>query len=352
MNQANPAQPETGGLNLTPSDIYFIIFRHKAKILLFILLGLVSGATVYKQWPETFISSAQPLVRYVTEKRDVVDSEQDTRVTSAGGRGSEYILQTEIAILNSLDLAEDVAKSVGPEMLVPEPPENSNAPLATIAAGVVAGGIETEARSNVITVTFTHSDPTIPQPVLKSVIDTYIEKHVRIHRSAGGTFDDYLTQQTVQLKSKLNQAENELLNAPKKAGVMDIAEAKTTLSTEMARIQRTILEAEVELAENLTSIDEIQSTGSSGNSNVEPNPNADAEDSTFEIDTELADAVEEYENTRTALEILRSRERELLLSYTGVNRLVKGVREQIQDSENILTQIEEHFPEVNQPRIG
>ena len=349
MNQATPAQPPEGGLNLTASDIYFILFRHKTKIILIILLGLVSGATVYNFWPEEYQSEAQLLVRYVTEKREVVDSNQDTRVTSTGGRGNEHILQTEIAILNSLDLAEDVVKTIGPDNIVRELPEGHGGPLAPLAANIVADGIEAGGRSNIINLTFTHADPTLPQTVLRTTIDTYIEKHVSIHRARGGTFDDFLTQQTDQLKAKLNQTENELLTALKRAGVMDIASAKTTLTAEMARIQQTILETEVELAENLSSIEEIQSRRQTTSRNQS---NGVAELDTEEnFNAELENAFEEYEQVKTALEILKSRERELLLTYTSANSLVKGVREQISDSESKIQEFENRHPEILESKI-
>jgi uncharacterized protein involved in exopolysaccharide biosynthesis/Mrp family chromosome partitioning ATPase len=342
MNQATPAPHGQGGLNLTPSDIFFILFRHKTKIVLFALLGIVAGATVYKLWPEEYQSNAQLLVRYVTEKRDVIDSDENTRVTSAAGRGSEYILQTEIAILTSLDLAQMVAEKIGPEVIVPEYSDDMEIPIENLATSTIAEGINAEAKGNVISVQFINEHPNLPRSILQTLIDTYVERHVQVHRGTGGAFEDLLTQQTDQLKAKLAQTENELLKALNKAGVNDIREAKVTLANEMARIQQAILETQVELAESESTLGDLQEPSAIDSSSTEEEVISDGS---------LANAVDQYEATRTALEIQKSRERELLMSYTEANSLVKGVREQIQASEAKLEEIESQFPAVNQTSV-
>jgi len=343
MNQATPAPHGQGGLNLTPSDIYFILFRHKIKIILFAILGLTAGATVYKLWPEKFQSNAQLLVRYVTEKRDVVDSDENTRVTSASGYGSEHILQTEIAILTSLDLARTVADRIGPEVIVPDYTDEIKIPIENLSTLKIAEGIRAGSKGNVISIQYVNDDPTLTQNILQTLIDTYVEKHVQVHRGTGGAFEDLLIQQTDQLKAKLAQTENELLKALNKAGVHDIHEAKLTLASEMARIQQAILETQVELAESESTLGDLKTPLAGGPEST----SSDADSSTI-VNGSLAEAVEQYEATRTALEIQRSRERELLMSYTEANSLVKGVRAQIKASEERLQKIEAQHPAVNQ----
>lgn len=348
MNQATPAPHGQDGLNLTPSDIFFILFRHKTKIVLFAILGITAGATVYKLWPKEYQSDAQLLVRYVTEKREVVDSEQDTRVTSAGARGSEYILQTEVAIITSLDLAKSVADKIGPEVIVPDYSDESATPIKNLATSIIAGGINAGARGNVISIQYLNKEPELTQSILQTIIDTYVEKHIQVHRGTGGAFGDRLTQQTDQLKAKLAQTENELLNALNKAGVNDIREAKATLSSEMARIQQAILETQVELAESESSLENLMAPVA-GSASA---PNETVTEIGIIANGSLSEAVEQYEATRTALEIQKSRERELLMSYTEKNSLVKGVREQIQSSEDKLKDIETRFPAVNQSAVA
>lgn len=346
MNQATQAPHDQGGLNLTPSDIYFILFRHKVKIVLFAVLGVIAGATMYKLWPEKFQSNAQLLVRYVTEKRDVVDSDENTRVTSASGYGSEHILQTEIAILTSLDLAKSVAKEIGPEVIVPDYTDEIEIPLENLATLKVAEGIIARAKGNVISIQYINNNPTLTQTILQTLIDTYVEKHVEVHRGTGGAFEDLLTQQTDQLKAKLAQTEAELLKALNKAGVHDIHEAKLTLASEMARIQQAILETQVELAESESTLGDLTIPLADSPESTEPE-----EGSENITDGSLAEAVEQYEATRTALEIQKSRERELLMSYTEANSLVKGVRAQIKASEDKLRMIESKHPIVNQASV-
>lgn len=347
MNQATPAPHGQGGLNLTPSDIYFILFRHKTKIVLFAILGITVGAFIYKTWPKEYQSNAQLLVRYVTEKRDVVDTDQNTRVTSAGGRGTEFILDAEIAILTSLDLAQEVAKEVGPELIVPETPEGRESFRHDIATSIVSSGIKASVNGNVISVQYVNKDRNLTQRILETLLETYVEKHVQVHRGTGSAFELLLTQQTDQLKTKLAQTENELLKALNKAGVHDIEEAKKTLASEIARIQQTILETQVELAESESTLQNLREPFEE----IPDRANGSEAEPVVNKNGSLSDAVEQYEATRTALEIQKSRERELLMSYTEANSLVKGVRDQIKDSEAKLKRIEAEYPAVNQSSI-
>ena len=64
-------------------------------------------------------------------------------------------------------------------------------------------------KSSIIAISFQHPTRTLVQPVLRLVIDNYFRKHIQIHR-ATGVFDEFLTQQTDELRSRLAQTEQDL----------------------------------------------------------------------------------------------------------------------------------------------
>ena len=352
MNQTKPTQHgSNNGFELTPSDVFFILKRHRIKIVLFLILGAVIGGGIYKEWPDLYQSNAKLLVRYVTEKRDVVDPEGNTRTQSAGGRDSS-VLDTELAIIRSLDLALRVAENLDPTLLVSDTdlPEEE---LQSVLAGLVMSGIvaETAGRgSNIIDLNFVYENPQPTAQILQTVIDTYLAMHVEIHRANGGTFEEYLTQQTDQLRAKLNQTESELLNVLRNAGLIDIVAAKEALAGELARIQQMIRDTELELSINQQRLKELENTQSilaaqAANDNKsagETNAGDIAENS----ELSLSEIIEEYENTITLIDILESRERELLLKFTPENGLVKGVREQLAKSEVKIANIESQYPHL------
>src|SRR5207247_7499943 len=72
-------------------------------------------------------------------------------------------------------------------------------------------------KSNVIRIVLQHPDPDVAQPILSQLVDTYRKKHAEIHRSVG-VFDDFLTQETDLLRSRLVQNEDDVKKAQTKAG--------------------------------------------------------------------------------------------------------------------------------------
>ena len=52
---------------MTLGDIYYVLFRHKWKILLCTLTGLLAAVGVYKFFPQPYQSEAKLFIRYVTE---------------------------------------------------------------------------------------------------------------------------------------------------------------------------------------------------------------------------------------------------------------------------------------------
>ena len=69
------AQPPPSALSL--SSVLRALFKHKRKILLLTLLGLLGAVAVYFFYPPEYVSQAKLLVRYVVE-RSGVDPTIDT----------------------------------------------------------------------------------------------------------------------------------------------------------------------------------------------------------------------------------------------------------------------------------
>src|ERR1700746_2283046 len=62
-------QPVPSGFDL--SDILFVLFRHKWKIIFCGLVGLIAASAVYFLVPPAYESQAKLLVRYVMERSAV-----------------------------------------------------------------------------------------------------------------------------------------------------------------------------------------------------------------------------------------------------------------------------------------
>lgn len=338
----SPLQPPvTATTSFSLGDIYYILFRHKWRILICTVIGLGAAMAVKKLLPVPFGSEAKLFVRYVlTESRVPTPGEEDDR-RSPDSRG-DSIMASEREILSSLDLAKRVAEAVGPERILGN---NGGGKDLNAAAGVVRAGLTVDAgkRTSVIGISFRNGDPEIVQPVLTEIVETYLKMHVEIHRAVG-IIGDFLLQETDQLRTRLAQTEDELRKARNKAGVISLDASKSALSSQMTRLQDEIFAAEAELAERSSVLNELTKQPASSAA-----PATDVAASDAPIPPAKAS---EYRNVASRLELLRRREQELLAQFTPENSRVKNLQAQITDSEAVKMQLESEHPLLvrTQPR--
>src|ERR1039457_1494536 len=102
---------------ISPGDIYFVVFRHKWKIVIMTLVGLLAATVFYFTKPPLYQSEAQIFIRYVSDSHTVNPSDTGTRVTSLIDLG-QTVMNSEMAILMSYDLAAKVATNFGAEKIL------------------------------------------------------------------------------------------------------------------------------------------------------------------------------------------------------------------------------------------
>lgn len=329
MKEQPPQEPESG-LNL--NDILFILFRHKGKIILSSLAGILAAALCYFQFP-IYESRAKLIVRYVVDRSPV--DKVDEGSNTINGLVGDAVINSEVEILTSADLALQVADSVGPMCLLPDAAE----PTKSAAAGVVSGGLRVSQRfgSNIIAVSYRNRNPGIPKRVLENLMSQYFDKHLQVHRSLG-TFD-YVMQQTQKVRSQLHQTEEQLKVLRAKAGILSLAESTTNLSLGLMRNQDELNAAEVERAEQGARVKEIEKWISSlGGGQATATATAQQ--------TSAKDGVQEYQTLGLRLEDQRRRERELLSRYTEGSQQVKLTQMQIAALENRRRAIEKLYPGI------
>ena len=258
--------------NLDRNDILFALFKHKRKIIVCAAAGLLAGAAVYFLYPPVYESQAKLLVRYLVE-RSSVDA-----IDNSAGRGAtqlaENALGSEIEILTSWDLALQAAEAVGVKRLLPN---TSGVPTKEAAATVVAKGLEVGARkgSNIIFVSYQNRNPQLATLVLNELVNRYFNKHLEVHRSAGAF--DFVTQQTDQVRARLNQTEDALKDVKQKAGIVSLTDSNAALSAEVTRTEDQLHAAEAELAEQQARVRQMggsffEKSGSGGPSKQEAKP--------------------------------------------------------------------------------
>ena len=214
FRQAQPSGMDIG-------DVYYIVFRHKWKVIVFFVAGVLAAVYLSFFKPPVYQSKAKLLVRYVLERegKSLSPSAPNSEIKTPDSAGAN-IINAEMEILNSFDLAAQVADLIGPEKILAKVGGGTD---RSEAAALIEHNLVTEApgKSSVITVVFAHPDPELVQPVLRQIITNYLDQHFKIHR-APGVFDDFLAKKAEELRLDLKETEDKLIELKKQAGVVSV----------------------------------------------------------------------------------------------------------------------------------
>lgn len=322
------AAPSTAGLSL--GDIYYILFRHKWKIMSCTAAGLAAAAAVWQFAGPPYESQAKLYVRYVLSDRAIGPTESAAK--SPDQRG-ETIMNSEREILTSVDVARRVAEAVGPEKILSKAGGGKDITAATV---VVRTGLTvlTPPASSVLYVDFKHRDPELVQPVLREVVAQYLKLHVETH-TGSGLVGDVLSQETDQLRSRLSQTEDELRKALAKAGVINLEDAKKMYAEQIAAIRRDRFATEAELALRTSALEQV--------SKRLPSRPAAIQADTKPIPAEV---LSEYRSLSNQIDLLQRMEQELLTQFTEQSPRVAEVHAQLTAATERRDKIQERFPRL------
>jgi succinoglycan biosynthesis transport protein ExoP len=319
-------EPPASGMKL--NDILFILFRHKWKILFCTALGLLGAAAVYFLLPPIYESKSKLIVRYVVDRSTVDNLESAVKTP---GTENENLINSEVEILTSQDVAMQVAEAVGVDRLVKHPKSKD---VKSEAAREVLRDLDVTALkgSNIISLSYKSPDPVLAQEVLEQLVKFYFDKHLEVHRSVGGF--DLVSRQTDQLRAELKQTEEELKQLKTKAAITSLPEDTAALATELTKTQHDAGVAEADLAAQQARVQELDKWNSGGD--AKPSENGALQPG--------SGVAEEYRSLVTRVAQLRQTETELLSKYTPQNRIVKVKQAQIEELEKQRRDIEKRYP--------
>lgn len=315
------------------SDIAYLFFRHKWKILGIFCLGLAGAVGFYFLRPPPYQSEAKILIRYILEAKTAAPTPggaADSQLKSPDSRG-ENIINSEIEILTSFDLAAQVADLVGPEKILARLGGGTN---RLAAAGAIRGRLRVDVprRSNIILIQFRHPDPTVVQPVLSSLVDTYLKRHVEIHQGVG-VMDDFFSRQADQLRSKLSKTDDELKKLKTDSQILSLEENKRAFISQKERIEEELFAATADLAAQRASLETFEKlhsgkpvAGAASTTNLPP------------------DVTERYRLAWAEVELLRHKQTDLQQRFTDEHPQVKRGQLELSLAEARRAQLEKDYP--------
>ncbi len=340
----NPSQPGSFEADPAPglqvSDIYYILFRHKWKILICTLAGLIAAGVLYKQRSPFYTSQAKLMVHYVMDPRVPTTAGGEARAPD--GRG-ETLMNAEIEILTSFDLLQEVAAAVGPARVLGADglrEASGAASNSTNAMGLearAAGQIKDRLRiappgkGNVLAVEFSHTDPRVTQDVLSSLIQLYFAKHNKIHNPL-----DYesLAKKADSYRAIISDLEEKLRTLKTSAKVVSIEDTMKAHLVRISSIQTELGAAKAELAEKNAAVMSLTnrlrtSSNASATTNGPASPLAKLDD---------------YRRLVGQLEVFVKREQELLRDFTTNNPVVRELRAKVDEMQREKARLEQEDP--------
>src|SRR4029434_5370487 len=98
------------------------------------------------------------------------------------------------------------------------------------AASSIVSGLKVISNkgSNIILISYKNRNPEMATLVLQELLSRYFVKHLEVHRSAGAF--DFVSQQTDQVRARLDQTENALKSLREKTGIVSLEEGSKALT--------------------------------------------------------------------------------------------------------------------------
>jgi uncharacterized protein involved in exopolysaccharide biosynthesis/Mrp family chromosome partitioning ATPase len=344
---------KTTAPSLTPTDFAIVAFKHKWKVLLCTIAGLTAATVFYFTNPPQYESDAKILVRYVVE-RSAVDP-VDGQSGNASNRPNDTVLNSEVEILNSWDLFEQVAQEIGPNRLCPATPDaTTDSGARAIAVGLTVTSVP---GTDVILITYKSPNPDLAPEVLQSLIEAYFTKHLDIHRSKVAF--DLVSQQTDIIHGELEKTEEELKQKKAEADIISVDDTANDLNLEIANTQREIDTQRTALAEQTALVNELDKIDGDGGSAPAAapgrKPGAAATSGTAQPSVMLgqgatapasAEEVERYQECIEQIESLQRKEGDLLITYNADATPVQMNRAQLEQLRTERRQMEKQHPDL------
>lgn len=309
--------PVVPARRLAPIQLLDIIFKHKSLILSVLMISAVVTVLVSLASPREYESDATLMINAGREY--VYRPEFGEPVYSGNRYRLVEVVNSEIQILNSRDLKEEVVKKIGIENIYPSALSEDKPLDSAVLEFSKKLAIKSIIDSNIIQLGFTHPDAAIAAKTLNLLIEEYNQKHLDIYENSALPF---LEQQLHDTEEQLGSAEKALEDFRQRYAVYDIDK-----QTELLLGQRSDLEKTLNSVENqIKEFEQKDLALQEQMSKIPKNVPMYTETKTDEINA----------GSRARLLELQIEEQKLLSKYTENSRLVQNVRDEISSIKTLM----------------
>ncbi len=314
-------EPNGGSLR----DFISILFKRKAAILTIFLAVVITVTVGSFLMSPTYQAESSLLVKF---GREFIYRPEVGDKAPMIAFNQEEAINSEINILTSRDIIEQVIKTIKLENIYPDLVKNPPSRMTPLEAAVITFQkkltVEGVKKSSVIDVSYQHKDPQVAARAVNLLVDFFKEKHLQVH---GGTESNFLESQTKLYDQELKNSENRLEDFKQKNRVFSLDEQRSLLLK-----QRTELDTTFKNTRNR--IDEVGKKLASLRGQMKTLLADKSRYTQTEQDKIIVEA-------RAKLLTLQLSEQDLASKYPDTNRLLVNVRKEIQIIRDFLKEQEE-----------
>ena len=327
-------------------DLFYILFRHKWKMILFFLTVMATVAVGTFRRPEIFRSEAKLLVQLGRESVTLDPTATTGQIINVN-QSRESEVNLELEILKSRDLIEKVIDFIGPKAFLEqldkklsakssipkEVPEvkgpsdhfeqlplsdNHERAVVTIMKNLDVKALK---DSCVISITYKAPNPKLAQEVIVRLIELYLEKHIAVHQTHGS--HEFFTKQSDHLRDKIAELEDNLRNLRNTTGISSLEQQQRVVLDRISILEKEIDSTEAALASSKSKVQILEQT-------LSTIPETVVTGKTVGFPNNAAD------DMRARLYELQLREQELAANFKETNRQVQDIRRQISAAQELL----------------
>jgi len=323
---------ESSFSEITLRDLYFVIFRHKKKILTVFFTAVFISLYYFFTTPDMYWSEASLLIKVGRESLELIPTADKDRLVSVS-RSRIQDLNNEVEIIKSRDIFEKLVDEIGFEtflrksnpaeklsnkLINPDMQEDFKAIRESVVLRLMKDvDINIKTNTNIIGISYRSKSPQLANTVVSKLIDIFFEKHIDIHYS-GGSYEFFKDQSEKSLMV-LNKVELKLAEIKNELNIGSVDEYVSVLSDRIETLQQQVDQGKIAIAESKS---KVQALKNSLNNLPEV------------IETE---EFVDHENILEKLYALQLRERELLSKYTKENIQIKEIHLQIEEIKKLFS---------------
>jgi uncharacterized protein involved in exopolysaccharide biosynthesis len=321
----------------SPRALLTILFRRKRVFMLAFFAVLAPVVLAILVLPPDYESQTKILI----ERRrfdPVITSSVERQGAGADmsqlARLDEQDIDSEIDLLTSNDVLQQVVEKCGLwdqspawRKLIPIPhgpkPERVAKAVARLRKEL---HVEPPNKSNIVTVSYQSHDPQQAAKVLQVLSQAYVEKHLDVHRPAGGT--EFFAKEVDKNRQALQDAEAKLAAFTQQQGVVSADQESKTLLDKISAFDASLHNTQAQIAADEQKMQNLQQQ---------------LKHAAPRIVTSVKTSSTLMENLKSNLYNLELKRSELLTKYQPTYRLVQDVDKQIADTKAAIADAEKNL---------